>query len=213
MSEFEQAQIERGIFANTKLALFDVGGVLLRFMGGVEALSAKTNLPYERCREIWLELDDSICRGKTQPQKLWDRIKEESHYSGEDIDFVSFWVKHFEPNLQVHKLIRDVSRNRPVGLLTNIYPGVYAKAVETGNIPDLPYAFVLQSCETGLIKPEKQIYELAEKMGGKKSSDILLIDDSPRFITPAQELGWKTYSFDSNNPSTSVASLRNGFAL
>lgn len=34
MSEFEQAQIERGIFANTKLALFDVGGVLLRFMGG-----------------------------------------------------------------------------------------------------------------------------------------------------------------------------------
>lgn len=126
---------------------------------------------------------------------------------------MSFWVNHFKPNLQVHKLIRDVSRNHPVGLLTNIYPGVYTKAVNTGNIPDLPYAFVLQSCETGLIKPEKQIYELAEKMGGQKSSDILLIDDSLRFIAPAQKLGWKTYSFNSNNPTTSVASLRNGFAL
>lgn len=30
----ESQHVERGIFANTKLALFDVGGVLLRFMGG-----------------------------------------------------------------------------------------------------------------------------------------------------------------------------------
>ena len=150
MSEFEQGNIERGIFANTKLALFDVGGVLLRFMGGVEALSAKTNLPYARCREIWLELDDSICRGETQPQELWNRIKKESSYTGEDIDFVSFWVNHFKPNHQVHKLIRNVSKNNAVGLLTNIYPGVYQKAVESGNIPNIPYALVLQSCETGL---------------------------------------------------------------
>ena len=213
MSEFEQGNIERGIFANTKLALFDVGGVLLRFMGGVEALSAKTNLPYARCREIWLELDDSICRGETQPQELWNRIKKESSYTGEDIDFVSFWVNHFKPNHQVHKLIRNVSKNNAVGLLTNIYPGVYQKAVESGNIPNIPYALVLQSCETGFIKPEKQIYELAEKMGGKKSSDILLIEDSPRFITPAQELGWKTFSFNNKNPNESVMSLRDAFAI
>lgn len=32
--ELESQKIERGIFASTKLALFDVGGVLLRFMGG-----------------------------------------------------------------------------------------------------------------------------------------------------------------------------------
>lgn len=213
MSEFEQGKIERGIFANTKLALFDVGGVLLRFMGGVEALSAKTNLPYARCREIWLEFDDSICRGETQPQELWNRIKKESSYTGEDIDFVSFWVNHFKPNHQVHKLIRNVSKNHAVGLLTNIYPGVYQKAVESGNIPNIPYTFVLQSCETGFIKPEKQIYKLAEKMGGEKSSDILLIDDSPRFITPAQELGWKTFSFNNQNPNESVMSLRDAFAI
>ena len=98
-------------------------------------------------------------------------------------------------------------------MLTNIYPGVYPKAVETGNIPDLPYAFVLQSCDTGFVKPEKQIYELAQEMSGQKPSDILLIDDNSTFIAPAQEMGWKTYIFNTINPDTSVASLRNGFAL
>lgn len=181
--------------------------------GGVEALSNLTNYPYERCRDIWLEMDDSICRGKTQPQELWKRIKKESGYRGDDIDFVPFWVKHFQPNKDVHKLIRDISRSHPVGLITNIYPGVYSKAVESGNIPNLPYAFVLQSCDTGFVKPEHQIYELAERMGGQKPKDILLIDDSPRFITPAKDRGWQTFKFDINNPSSSVATLRDGFAI
>lgn len=158
-------------------------------------------------------MDDSICRGKTQPQELWNRIKHESKYLGEDIDFVPFWVKHFQPNALVHKLMRDISKNHPVALLTNIYPGVYTKAVETGNIPDLPYAFVLQSCDTGFVKPEKEIYDLARQMSGHKPSDILLIDDNPKFIVPAKDLGWKTYTFNASNPDTSVTSLRNGFAL
>lgn len=158
-------------------------------------------------------MDDSICRGKIQPHELWRRIKQESKYTGEDLDFVPFWVSHFQPNLQVHNLMRDVSKNHPVGLMTNIYPGVYKKAVESGNIPKIPYVFVLQSCDTGFIKPEKQIYELAEQKSGKRSSDILLIDDSPRFIAPAHERGWKTYNFDTNNPGASISSLRNGFAI
>lgn len=213
MSEIEQEKIERGVFVNTKLVLFDVGGVLFRFMGGVQALSEITSLPYEKCYAIWQELDDSICRGKTQPQELWNRIKKDSSYTGSDIDFVPFWVNHFQPNVQVHKLMRDISKNHAVGLLTNIYPGVYQKAIETGAIPNLPYIFVLQSCETGFIKPEMKIYELAEQMSGQKPSDILLIDDSPKFITSAQERGWRTYMFNTNIPDSPTASLRNGFAL
>lgn len=158
-------------------------------------------------------MDDSICRGKINPQELWNRIKHDSGYSGKDIDFVPFWVSHFQPNLSVHKLIKDVSKNHAVGLITNIYPGVFQKAIDAGDIPNLPYAFVLKSCDTGFIKPEEKIYELAEQMSGQKPSDILLIDDSPRFITPAQERGWKTYNFNTNNPDVSVSSLRNGFAI
>lgn len=181
--------------------------------GGVEAISELTNYPYDKCRDIWLEMDNSICRGTTQPQELWNRIKRDSEYTGEDINFVPFWVSHFQPNTQLHKLMKDISTNHAVGLLTNIYPGVYQKAIEAGNIPNIPYAFVLQSCDTGFIKPEKQIYELAEQMSGLKPSDILLIDDSQKFITPAQERGWKTYTFNTNIPDSSTASLRNGFAL
>ncbi|KKS93855.1 MAG: hypothetical protein UW68_C0017G0021 [Candidatus Collierbacteria bacterium GW2011_GWB1_44_6] len=34
MNETEQRKVERGVFAKTKLVLFDLGGVLLNFMGG-----------------------------------------------------------------------------------------------------------------------------------------------------------------------------------
>lgn len=34
MTKIEQRKIEQGIFTDTKLALFDAGGVLFRFMGG-----------------------------------------------------------------------------------------------------------------------------------------------------------------------------------
>ena len=213
MTEFETDKVERGIFANTKLVLFDVGGILFRFMGGVEALSKLTGYPSAKCEAIWRDLDDSICRGITEPQEIWRRIKRNSGYSGVDREFVPIWVDNFQRNDQVHKLIKDVAKHHPVGLMTNIYPGVYKKAIETGNIPNIPYAFVLQSCDTGFVKPEKQFYELAEQISGHKPSDILLIDDSPRFIASAQERGWKTYTFNTNSPDISVSLLRDGFAL
>jgi putative hydrolase of the HAD superfamily len=213
MTLTENEKVERGMFTSIKLALFDVGGVLFRFKDGLKALSLKTGLPYDRCHEIWLANDDSICRGKMQPQELWEQIKRESRYTGEDIDFAAFWVENFKPNLQVHKLIQAISKNHAVGLLTNIYPEVYQKALSSGNIPSLPYAFVLQSCDTGFVKPEKEIYKLAQQMCGHEAKEILFIDDKQSFIDPAKALGWNTFLFDAGNPDYSTSILNYGFAL
>lgn len=213
MTLTEGEVIERGIFADVQLALFDVGGVLFQFKGGLEALSVKTGLPYAKCHEIWLANDDAICKGEVHPQKLWQAIKEESRYQGPDIDFVSFWVECFQPNLQVHAVIKKISKNHAVGLLTNIYPDVYGQAVNSGKIPNLPYAFVVQSCEVGLVKPEKQIYQLAQQKSGMDPEKILFIDDKQDFINPASELGWKTLLFNANEPSSSATYLANGFAI
>lgn len=213
MTEFESEAIEKGQFTNCKLALFDVGGVLYRFKGGIEKLAEIMDFPYEKCEAIWRELDDPICRGKIPPQEIWRRIKKDSHYTGLDQDFVPFWVNLFRENKIVHNLIKEISLNRAVGLMQNVYPGVFDLALKLGKVPNIPYAFVLQSCQTGFIKPETQIYELAERKSGFKPQEILFIDDNASFLRPAKSRGWQTFHFNSDNPDSSASYLRTGFAI
>ncbi len=200
-------------YPNVKLVYFDVGGVLFRFKGGLYDISDKVGLPYEDCEKIWLEMDDSICRGRTSPQELWTRIKKASGYNGDDIDFIPFWVDHFQPIQETHQLVRDLSRSCGVGLFTNIYPGVYQLALDKGKIPNIPYASIIQSCEVGEIKPNSAIYELAQQRGNTKPEEILFIDDSPRFMTPAIERGWNTFVFDAEKVSENVGELRQALGL
>lgn len=200
-------------YSNIKFVYFDVGDVLLRFSDGLRDISNKVSLPYEDCAKIWLEMDDSICRGEANPQELWNRIKTAANYGGDDIDFIPFWVDHFQPIPEAHRLVQDLSQDREVGLLTNIYPGVYPLAKERGIIPNISYASVILSCDVSLIKPEQAIYELAETKTGLKPAEILFIDNNPRFISPAVSEGWETFLIEPEKINQNVRSLRNSFGI
>lgn len=213
MAQLELNSKERIFFPDVKLVYFDVGGVLFRFKGGLQDIAEKVGLPYENCEQIWLEMDDSICRGETPPQNLWTRIKLASGYRGDDIDFIPFWVNHFQTILETHQLVHDLCRSRGVGLLTNIYPGVYEQALKKGNIPNIPYASVIKSCEIRKIKPDPAIYKLAQQKGGVKPEEILFIDDSLRFVTPALEMGWNTFVFNGESAFECVGKLRQSLGL
>jgi glucose-1-phosphatase len=190
-----------------KFVYFDCGGVLFRFKSGLQDIASKVGLSYAECEKIWLEMDDSICRGETDPQELWKRIKQVSGYTGKDIDFVPFWVDHFEPIPETHQLIRDLSKNYKTGLLTNIYPGIYELALQQGKIPNISYDQVIQSCEVGKIKPDPAVYKLAQQKAAVRPEEILFIDDSQKYLASATDLGWNTFKFDTENVSESVEKL------
>lgn len=200
-------------YSNVKFIYFDVGDVLLRFAGGLSDISNLVGLPYEDCLRVWEEMDDSICRGETDPQKLWERIKAVSNYKGKDINFVPFWVDHFEPIPEVHDLVRKLSRDREVGILTNIYPGVFPLAFDTRKIPRIPYASVIQSSEVHFVKPEQAIYDLAKKRAGIKPEEILFVDNNPAFLTPADSKGWNTFLFEPGKVSNNVKILKSAFGV
>jgi HAD superfamily hydrolase (TIGR01509 family) len=200
-------------YSNVKFIYFDVGDVLMRFSGGLQSIGEKVGLSYEECLKIWLEMDNEICRGDTNPQELWNKIKAVSNYKGKNIDFVSFWVNHFGPIPEVHNLVRKLSKDREVGLLTNIYPGVYPLALETGKIPKLPYASVIQSSEVHFIKPEQAIYEIAKSKAGVKPEEILFIDNNPQFLSPASSEGWNTFLFEPEKVSKNVEILQIKFDI
>ena len=55
------------------------------------------------------------------------------------------------------------------------------------------YDYVFLSCEIGLQKPDKEIYEYIMKETDFAPQDILFIDDQQKNIDSASALGWNTF--------------------
>lgn len=192
---------------NDRFVYFDLGGVIFDFKGGLDRLSKITGLPLDNCTQVWKEFDDRICRGDMTCQELWDQYKARSGYKGQDIDFASFWVESFQPNKKMHELVLSLSQKYPVGLITNVYPDVFAIAMSTGKIPSAEYASIVQSCQVGSVKPEHKIYQIAEQRADTKPDKILLVDDSALYIQAAVNEGWKGILFNSKETEASIKEI------
>jgi FMN phosphatase YigB (HAD superfamily) len=190
-----------------KFVYFDIGGVLYGFRSGLQRLAKLMSIPYEQCEQLWVQFDDDVCRGKLKPQDLWTKMKSAFGYTGADINFIDFWVSHFQPIQETHKLVQQLATNYAVGLFTNIYPGAYELALEKKKLPNIEYASVIKSCDVGLVKPEAAIYQLAEEKAGVRPNEILFIDDNIRYTNAATQRRWNTILFNRKNPTASTSHI------
>lgn len=188
--------------------------MLLDFSGVFEELGNKLHVSPDECIKTWARLDDDICRGKLDPQRLFDELALQAGYIGPSVDLISLWIARFQPNTEMHTVVEEISQRYPVGLLTNIYPGVLQRAMAAKMIPILPYAFVVESCTTGFVKPEEEIYKIVEEVSGFGGRDIVFIDDKISYTAPARhKRGWRTYTFDAMRPERSAHSVKHGFGF
>ena len=66
----------------------------------------------------------------------------------------------------------------------------------------------LISCEVGLVKPERAMYELLLERFGLDASQTMFIDDRKHNVDAAAELGITPYQFDNLNPEKSCDEIR-----
>ena len=52
------------------------------------------------------------------------------------------------------------------------------------------------SSDVATMKPDKEIYEIAQKRSGVNSNEILFVDDKPENLVIPDKMGWKTVLFD-----------------
>jgi len=179
-----------------RFAYFDLGGVVFKFSGGLETISSRLGIPLASIESYWRAQDDQICLGKLTPQDFWVNLVSHFGRGEKDMNFLEMWIDHFEAISETHGAMEELQSNGvQIGLLTNIYPSVLEKAIEKGYIPQLPYHSVIQSCEVGLVKPDKQIFELALKPINYLPSEVILIDDREENIEVARTLGWNVHHF------------------
>lgn len=186
---------------------FDVNGCLVRFFHrAFNKLAEETGAPADLIETTFWHYNDAVCKGE---MSMTDFNKELARQLDlEILDWMEYYLDAIDPIPEMHELLRWASQHYDVGLLTNIMPGFIEAMKKQNLIPDVPYSVVVDSSEVGAIKPEKEIYEAAQKLADRPASEILLVDDSRTNIMAAERLGWHILWFDDYQPSQSVERVR-----
>jgi putative hydrolase of the HAD superfamily len=189
---------------------FDLGGVVLDFKGGFARLAPVVDRPQEAIENAYFAHAEPAARGTISAPEFWARIRQDlklNHDNGE-FDYEGHRTDSFAPISETHQLMRELSANYRIGILSNTESGVYEHALRKGHIPDIAYANVIKSCEVGMVKPEKEIYQLAQDHAGVSGLAILFVDDRAENIEAAESFGWHGVLFDSTRPADAVAQIR-----
>jgi len=88
-------------------------------------------------------------------------------------------------------------------------PGFLEELMARDIVPNIKYDSIIDSSKVGHIKPELEIFKIAEKAALCKPEEILSIDDSRANLMAAEKLGWHVSWFDDYNSEESVSRIRN----
>ncbi len=179
-----------------KFVYFDVGGVVIKDF-------SKTNKWTELKRDLkindpnfdtWFDqLEIKLCLGKET--------------LGGTILSLNNFVSRFEANKSIWPIIKNVKNRYRVGLLTDMYPGMLDAIKAKGILPTVDWDITIDSSVVGMKKPDRNIYELAQKKAGVNADEILFVENTQKNVDTAKTLGWQTFLYDSGNYEESSQSL------
>lgn len=177
-----------------KAVLFDHGGVLSEGgkAGAIRQIFAKAyKLDPETLRFEDIGLD--ALKGTVSDDAFLVKMNQH-HAKGTSVvtrqDFMAT-VDHLVPSEAVYDLAR---RLRKHGIRTAILSNTFRMTAESLRKRGLydEFAPLILSCDVGMAKPERGIYELALKKLNLRPQEVLFIDDQQPFLDPAKALGIHT---------------------
>lgn len=174
---------------------FDVNGCLVHFYQRAFARLAQiTDTSADKVESAFWHYNSDICRGVMTMAEFNKKLAE--RLGVDSVDWQKQYLDTVEPITEVHELLKWASERYKVGLLTNIMPGLLSALRREGHVPNLNYDVIIDSSEVGAIKPENEIYQIAQERAGVPPEEILLIDDSRANLIAAEKLGWHVMWFD-----------------
>lgn len=186
---------------------FDVNGCLVHYyQQAFSKIAQDFGTQLDVVETAFWHFNEEVCSGALSVSDFNKKFAQ--RIGAEKIDWIPYYLEAVEPITEMHELVGWAAENYKVGLMTNIMPTVLSALRQAGKIPNIRYDAIVDSSEVGLIKPNPQIYEIAQQRAGVDTEEILLIDDSRPNLTPAERLGWHVLSFDDANPEASADRAR-----
>lgn len=194
---------------------FDVGGVIMKdtTVGDVwEQMKADMGVkPEERKRfdEFYWQTEKPVCCGKQSVDSLVLAIaKEFSLTFPPGYSLLHDYLKRFSRNESMIPIVAGLQKKIPIGLLTNMYPGMLDLINEEHMLPEFNWQTVVDSSVVGYMKPDRGIYEIAQQKTGLPASEILFIDNLQRNVEGARVAGLQAYWYDPSDCERSSDQLR-----
>lgn len=196
-----------------RFVYFDAGDVLVSNIIGHERLAHHINKPKEHVTAFFDTNWERACRGDISSHEYLNLLKKHFQFECQEREFGHFYTKFVAPIRPMHRYVKNLAARLPVGILSNAEYGTIEVALSKGLIPDISWKAVVISAYHKSVKPEQQIFEIAQRKANVPHGSIFLIDDRRNNIDAAKKLGWQTFLFDPENPDHSVRRLRKLFAL
>ncbi|MCA9334441.1 HAD-IA family hydrolase [Candidatus Saccharibacteria bacterium] len=186
---------------------FDINGCLVRFFHrAFTQLADDTGVPLDRIESAMWHYNDTVCKGEMSlddfNQALAERLGLQS------VDWQKYYLAAVDPINEMHELLTWAAQHYRIGLLSNIMPGFIAAMKEANLLPDVTYDVIIDSSEVGAIKPEEQIYKVAQQQAGCQPEHILLVDDERSNLMAAERMGWRVLWFDDFRPADSAQRVK-----
>ena len=178
-----------------KCVIFDIGGVLLS--EGIEPVFDALNSKLGKTIFVRRgKLHSNLLKGKLNPDDYYDNIAKKTGKTPEYIKslYFSTYTKIIKLNKKTIALAKNAKRNGyKIGIISNITTPV-KKVQEKWGIFDI-FSPVILSCDVGLMKPQRKIYQMAIKKTGLKPGEIVYTDDRKELLDAPKKLGMKTIHF------------------
>jgi len=188
-------------------AFFDINGCLVRFFHrAFTKLAQDTGASADVIETTFWHYNDAVCKGEMTVEEFNHVLAKRLDVS--KLDWQQYYLEAIDPITEMQELVGWASKQYQVGLLSNIMPGFIDVMRAKGLVPDIDYAAVVDSSKAGFIKPERQIFEVAQQMADCPPTEILLVDDSRTNIMAAEKLGWHVLWFDDYRPAESAKRVR-----
>lgn len=193
--------------SGVQFVFFDVNGCLLRFYHRAFAqIAIDYGLPPDLIEMAFLHYNTDACLGVITMEDFNRVIAKRLGIPS--LDWPKYYLAAVEPMPGMSEVVSWASKHYGVGLLTNIMPGLLPSLISRKIIPNLDYEVVIDSSQTGLVKPDPAIFNLARDKAQVAADKLLLIDDTRENVAMAESLGWHVLWFDYSQPEESVEQVK-----
>lgn len=177
-----------------EVVVFDLGKVLLDFDYGIVVgkLASRGRLAVPQLKQLLVEspLLPAYERGELTSRRFFDVVQRETGFDGDFAEFAATFGEIFSPIVPMVALQAEL---RQRGVATFIFSNTNDLAIEYVRRA-YPFfggfdGYVL-SYEHGSMKPDPALYEVVERVTGRRGPALLYLDDRPENIEAGAARGW-----------------------
>lgn len=182
-----------------KAIIFDMGGVITNYSTpGFQILADLLDVDYKKLLALFINYRPALGKNEMTAKEFCDILAQELKPKTHKI--VQLWKRAYAESILVDKKMLEYisklkNKGYKIGLISNV-PKLHAEIIRKKGLYE-PFDVVILSYKVKLLKPDKQIYDLALKKLKLKPEECVILDDQEKNIAILKTRGFDAIRFES----------------